>query len=310
MPGAITGTCHKRIVPTGHRLRGRGARAHYRASQPGNENNESPTVTECPDRPRPKRAWLLGLAVAISANTALAQSPPPTKPLAANKGAAPEIRVQLAPLHAATLSSEMAGRIEHIATRVGERFRKGDVLVAFDCAEPRAALAHAQAVVTQAARTYEINRRAAAEKSATPPTSPLELDIAASEVLKAKADLVAAEAVAAKCAIAAPFAGVTVDRKARESEYAKLGQPLLEVLDDHAFEVQMAVPSLWLSWLKVGYPFEVRVDETGKTYPARVSRSGGRVDSVGRSVEIFGEIAGNAPELLAGMSGRAIVAPP
>lgn len=271
-------------------------------------------MTECPDRTRPRRTWLIGLAFAVSASPALAQSPKQAKPLAANNGAAPEIRVQLAPLHAATLSSEMAGRIEHIATRVGGRFQKGEVLATFDCAGPRAALARAQAVVTQVERTYEIDRRAAAQKSATPPasprTSPLELDIAASEVLKGKADQAAAEAVVAKCSIAAPFAGVTAEQKARESEYAKPGQPLLEVLDDGTFELEMTVPSPWLAWLKVGYPLQIRVDETAKSYPALVSRFGARVDPASRSVKIFGEITGNAPELLAGMSGRAMIAPP
>jgi RND family efflux transporter MFP subunit len=255
---------------------------------------------------RSRRAWLIGLAVALSASSALAQSAKPARPSTAS--ATPEIKVRLAPLHAATLSSEMAGRIEHVATKVGERFNKGDMLVAFDCAEPRAALAHAQAVVTEAARTYEINRRAAA--AATPPTSPLQLDIAASEVLKAKADQAAAEAIVAKCSIAAPFAGVTVDRKARQSEYAKPGQPLLEVLDDQTFELQMTVPSAWIAWLKVGYPFQISVEETGKTYPAQVIRFGGRVDPVRRSVEISGEITQNAPELLAGMTGRALIGPP
>jgi RND family efflux transporter MFP subunit len=214
----------------------------------------------------------------------------------------------------------MAGRIAHIATRVGDRFRQGDVLIAFDCAVPRAELAHAQAVVTEAERTYEINRRAAAQKSTTPSTTPpsttppsttpLQLDIAASEVLKAKADLVVAETVVSKCSIAAPFAGVTVDRKAREFEYAQPGQPLLDVLDDQSFEVELAVPSLWLGWLKVGTPFQVKIDETGKTYPARVVRFGGRVDPASRSIKIIGEVLENTPELLAGMSGRAIVAPP
>jgi membrane fusion protein (multidrug efflux system) len=260
-------------------------------------------VTECADTTWSNRGWLIGLAFAVSAQTALAQ---PAKSPSFTKGGAPEIRVQLVPLHAATLSSEMAGRIDHIATRVGDRFRQGDVLVTFDCAVPRAELAHAQAVVTQSNRTYEIDRRAAAQKS----TTPLELDIAASEVLKARADLVGAEAVVSRCAIAAPFAGVTVDQKARESEYAKPGEPLLEVLDDHTFEVELAVPSSFLAWLKLGHPFQVSVDETGKTYPARVTRMGGRVDPAGKSVKVIGEITENAAELLAGMSGRAIVTPP
>jgi membrane fusion protein (multidrug efflux system) len=221
-------------------------------------------------------------------------------------GGAPELRAQLNPLHAATLSSEMAGRIDKIATRVGDRFRQGDVLVLFDCALPRAQMAKAQAVVTQAERTFEINRRLVAQKS----MGQLEFDVAAAEVLKAKADLVGAEAVVSKCLVVAPFNGVTVDQKARAFQYATPGQPLLDILDDHAFEVELIAPSQWLRWLKPGYAFQLKIDETGKIYPARVTRFGGRVDPVSQSVKVIGETTGDAPDLMAGMSGRATITPP
>lgn len=249
-------------------------------------------------------ALILGVATALCAGAA-AQQPGPAGPPSAN-AAAPEIRVQLSPLHSATLSSEMAGRIDKIATRVGDRFHQGDVLIQFDCALPRAQMSKAQAIVTQAERTLEINRRLVTLKS----MSQLELDVSAAEVLKDKADLVGAEAVASKCSIAAPFTGVTVEQKAREFQYATPGQPLLDILDDHAFEVELVAPSHWLSWLKPGYAFRVRIDETDKTYPARVTRLGGRVDPVSRSIKVIGEITGDAPELMAGMSGRATVTPP
>ena len=108
----------------------------------------------------------------------------------------------------------------------------------------------------------------------------------------------------------APFTGVTVEQKAREFQYATPGQPLIDILDDHALEVEWVAPSHWLSWLKPGYAFQVKIDETGKTYPARVMRLGGRVDPANHSVKVIGEITGDAPELMAGMSGRATVTPP
>src|ERR1700743_3133228 len=122
---------------------------------------------------------------------------------------ASEVPAQLVAIHTATLSSEIAARIDSLATRVGDRVGKGDVLVSFDCAMPNAQLTHAQAVLTEAARTYEISRRAAAQKT----NGQLELDIPAAEVLKAKADLAAVEATVSKCSIVAPFAGVVVERK-------------------------------------------------------------------------------------------------
>ena len=218
---------------------------------------------------------------------------------------AAEVPARLVPIHAATLSSEIAARIEAIAARVGDRFKKGDVLVSFDCALPNAQLTHAQAALTEAARTLEIDRRAAAQKT----TTPLELDIPAAEVLKAKSDLTAAETLVSKCSIAAPFAGVTVEQKMRPYEFAKPGQPVIEVVDDRALEVEMTVPASFLGWFRPGTPFQLRVDGSAKTYPAKLARIGGRVDPASQSVRAIGEVTGEAPELLPGVTGHAILTP-
>jgi RND family efflux transporter MFP subunit len=255
-------------------------------------------VTERPDQTRPLRILLVGLATALGATAAAAQKSEPD--------AASDVRAQIVSLHTATLSSEMAGRIDSVATRVGDHFRKGDVLVTFDCTVPRAQLARAQAVVTQMARTFEINRRAVEQRS----TGQLELDIAAADVLKAKADLTVAEAVASKCTIAAPFAGVTVEQKAQEFEYATPGQPMLDVLDDRALEVELSAPSRWLGSLKPGAPFQVKIDDTGKTYSGQITRIGGRVEPASQSVRAIGAITGDLSGLMAGMSGHVIVTPP
>ena len=211
------------------------------------------------------RAAIIGLAAASCVASASAQ-PAAIAPL--HQMAHRKFARSFSPLHYTTLSSEMAGRIDRIATRVGDHFREGDVLIIFDCAVPRAQLARAQAVVTQAERTFEIDRRLVALRS----MGQLELDVAAAEILKAKADQVAAEAVASKCSIAAPFSGVTVEQKAREFQYTTPGQPLLDILDDHALEVELLAPSHWLSWLKPGYAFQVKIDETKR--PIRPASSG------------------------------------
>ncbi len=200
----------------------------------------------------------------------------------------------------------MAGRINRIATRVGEHFHKGDVLIVFDCALQHAQEARARAVLLQAEKTYTIDQRLVALKS----MGQLELDVAAAEVEKAKADVAAGEAVTPKCAIAAPFSGITVEQKAREFQCTTPGQPLLDIVDNHGLEVELIAPSRWLSWLKPGYEFQVHIDETDKTYPVRITRLSGRVDAVSQSIKVIGEITIDAPELMAGMSGRATVTPP
>jgi membrane fusion protein (multidrug efflux system) len=221
-------------------------------------------------------------------------------------GNATEIRAQLTARNYTTLSSETAARIDRIATKVGEHFRKGDPLIVFDCVTQRAQVAKARAVETQAEKTAAINQRLANLKS----IGQLELDVSRAEVEKAKAELDMADAAASKCEIAAPFSGITVEQKAQAFQYATPGQPLLEILDDRSLEIELIAPSRWLAWLKPGYAFQVHIDETDKTYPAEISRVGGRVDPVSQTIKVFGEIRAEAAELMAGMSGRANIPPP
>jgi hypothetical protein len=73
------------------------------------------------------------------------------------------------------------------------------------------------------------------------------------------------------------------------------GQALLDILDDSALELEFLVPSRWLSWLQQGTEFQVRIDETGKTYPAKVQRLAARVDPVSQSIKVNAAIHGKFP---------------
>ena len=253
---------------------------------------------------RPRR-WPAMLAAGYVILSAAAAQQMPAAPSGAIDGGT-EIRAQLTPRQHTILSSEIAARIDRIDTDVGQHFKQGDVLVQFDCVIPRAEMARADAVVVQSAKTAAINKRLLALKS----VGQLELDVSEAELAKAKANLAIARATVSKCKIAAPFSGVTVEKKAQAFQYATPGQPLLDVLNDQALDVELIAPSRWLNWLKPGAQFKVHIDETGKIYPVRVMRLGGRVDPVSQSIKVIGEITEPAPDLIAGMSGRAIISPP
>jgi RND family efflux transporter MFP subunit len=229
------------------------------------------------------------------------------QPSAPDAAAMPQvIRAQLVPRAFTTLSSETAARIDRISHRAGEHFQKGETLVEFDCVVQRAQVSKARAVLKAVEKTYAVNRRLFEMRS----LSGLELEVSAAEIDKAKADLAVADALQSKCIVEAPFAGVVVDQKAREAQYTMQGQPLLEIVDDHALELEFIVPSAWLRWLKTGTAFSVAVDETGKTYHAHVELLGGRVDPVSESIKITGTIDGDAQDLVPGMSGRVLMSPP
>jgi membrane fusion protein, multidrug efflux system len=252
-----------------------------------------------------KLAMQAGALLVLASAAALAQTPAVPAPLASSGGAPQEIRAQLTPRDYTTLASESAGRIDRLATRAGEHFKKGDVLVVFDCVAQRAQAAKAKAVLFAAEKTYAVNRRLASLKS----VGQLELDVSQAEIEKAKADVAISDAAVSKCTIVAPFSGVTIEQKARAFQYTTPGQPLLDILDDRNLEVEFIAPSRWLPWLKPGYPFAIRIDETGKSYAAHITALGARVDPVSQSIKVTGTFNNPSPDLISGMSGRIDIAP-
>lgn len=217
-----------------------------------------------------------------------------------------EIRAQLLPRRYTTVAAEIGAKINRLPVAEGGTFRAGQLLVSFDCSLQQAQLQKAQAELEGAELIYKSNQRLAELNS----VGHLELDLSRSAVGKAKAERGATQAVLAKCGVSAPFAGRVAEQKVREQQYVQPGQPLLDILDDSVLELEFLVPSNWLSWLRTGGKFQVNIDETGKSYPAKFIRIGARVDPVSQSVKVAAAIDGKFPELIAGMSGRVQVTPP
>lgn len=195
----------------------------------------------------------------------------------------------------------MAGRITAIDIREGEEFRKDQPLVKFDCEIGRSHLKKAQAKLNAARKTHESNLQLQSYQS----IGGLEVDLSAAEVQTALADTAIIRAELKRCQIDAPFNGRVIEILAHPHESVSEHQPLLAILNDKELELQLYIPSWWLSWLKTGDDFTIRIDETGKSYPAKVTRLGARVDPASQSLAITARIDGIHPELLAGMSGVA-----
>lgn len=244
----------------------------------------------------------LALAAAPAPAPVPAPVPAPGRPALDRQ----DIRAQLAPRRYTTIAAEIGAKISRISVVEGGPFRAGQVLVSFDCSLQQAQLQKAKAVLGAAERTYGANQRLDELRS----VGKVELEASEAEVGKARAEVAGNNVLLSKCAVAAPFAGRVAEQKVREQQYVQPGQALLEILDDSVLELEFLVPSRWLAWVKPGHAFQVRIDETGKTYPARVQRIGARVDPVSQSVKLSATIAGRFPELIAGMSGRVELAPP
>ncbi|KAF0222311.1 MAG: membrane-fusion [Rhodospirillaceae bacterium] len=219
---------------------------------------------------------------------------------------AQELRAQLSPRDFTTLAAEIGAKVEKVGAREGERFKKGETLVAFDCSIQRALMAEARASLSAADKTVAVNARLLELQT----IGKLESDVAQAERDKARAKVDASNAVLGKCTVPAPFDGRVVEQKVRAQQFVQPGQALLDILDDSVLELDFVIPSKWLVWLKPGHVFQVTIDETVKTYPVKLTRIGARIDPVSQSVKVTGAIGGHFPELAAGMSGKVLLAPP
>ena len=216
-----------------------------------------------------------------------------------------DVRVQLIARKTTILSSEIAGKIQQLPVREGEGFREGEEIVAIDCAAYRARHAQVSAQVNRAARKLEAQRlldmRGASGKA--------ELDLAEIDLDAARAEQELAWLDVSRCSIKAPFSGRVAERKVQSFQYVTVGQPIIDILSDRDLELEMLAPSRFLSWLRPGTAFVLRIDELGRDFPAAVTRIGPRIDPVSQSVKVFGRIQGEFADLVPGMSGIARLTP-
>lgn len=216
-------------------------------------------------------------------------------------------RAQLVASQRAMLSSELAGKIASVPFRDGQSFKKGDVLIAYDCALNRARLE--RAVQAEAAAHKKLAVAEQLDKLSS--ISRADVDQARAGVAVSRAETGVERVMVNRCTVTAPYAGRVGEAFVRPLESVAEGKELLSIYDDSAFELETIVPSRWLAWLKTGYPMHITVDETGRTYQAVVARIAGTVDPVSQSVKVVGRLDGKtASDLLPGMSGNVRIDPP
>lgn len=240
------------------------------------------------------------LARALAVVLAAAALPAAAQPVA------DDIRVLLTPEVETTLVSPILGRIRAVNVTLGSSFQKGRVLVDFDCQEQQARVNMGQAELVAARENHEAKLRLQGLQQA----GEVEVNLAAAAVNKAQAQLDLYRTQAAQCVVVAPFGGRAVKVHVKPFQGVQAGAPLVEIVSTGPFKLRLNVPSKWLAWIKPGTPFEVTIDETGKTYAARITAINARVDAASQSVEVEGAIQNRSGELLAGMSGAARFKPP
>ncbi len=202
----------------------------------------------------------------------------------------------------AILSSELAARIENIAVKEMQRFKKGDLLIQFDCS-----LYEAQKdVVSANANSALIKLKSDEQMLQMRSIGKYELELSISEYEKAKSELRIAELNVERCQIKAPFDGAVEEVVVNTFETIQPQVELMKIIQTDILELEMVVSSEWISWLKIGHPIIVYIDEIQKEFNATISGIGANVDAVSQTIQLKGTITDTSPALLPGMSGRVV----
>lgn len=255
--------------------------------------------------PALRLAAAVGLLALGGVNATLAQDRTQQGPAAAGASSLLEARGLLRAVTRIDLGTALRARANEIPFRTGERFAKGDTLIAFDCerylAEENAAKAGADAAWIDYKSKKRLLKYGAIGKD--------EVTLAGALANKASAELAVNEAVSGECAIIAPFSGRIADLNIALHEYPSTDVPLMSIIDDSKLEIELVVPSVWLRWLTPGKRFSFTVEETGRTIESSVDRIGAEVDPVSQTVVIYAKVSrekdGEKEGILAGMSGTA-----
>jgi membrane fusion protein (multidrug efflux system) len=171
-------------------------------------------------------------------------------------------------------------RIAELPKSVGDRVRRGDLLVRFEipsldaeASARRSDLARAQAQLTTARQAADrlsglLERGIAARRE----VEDARRDLAQAEatVAEARSATAAAGRLAQREVVRAPFDGIIASRSHQPGDFVDPGgaEPILRVIDPSRLEVEAAVPAAELGRVAVGSPAQVR----GASFPAEQAR--------------------------------------
>mgnify|MGYP006272651555 FL=1 len=241
-------------------------------------------------------------AAATSTATDFGEARPPTRVRVATSRAEPiarEIVVygRTEPEREVLIRAETYGRVEAVVVDKGARVEAGEVLLRLDARERAAMVEQAEALVAQ----RELEFRAATELGARGFQAETNVAAAAAALSAARAELRAREVALANTTVAAPFAGLLVDRAVEIGDYADTGDPLAHLMQVDPFLVTGEIVETDRRRVELGMPVDVELAD-GQREAGRLSFLDAVAEEATRTFRIEVTIPNADGSIPAGMS--------
>lgn len=216
------------------------------------------------------------------------------------------------PLNAPSLAAEISARIQAIPVRIGDRIRRGEVLVELDCRYHRSRLQAAQAGLQrldaqlrfaddQLKRAVDLQSKRSISEELLDQRR-MELRVARAERENQQELIRQAEIDVERCTITAPFDAVVVERLAQVGGLAGPGTPLLELVQLDDLEVSAELRGAEAIALQRAE--HVGFDYAGKHYPLHLRQLLPVVDARTRTQEARLSFTGDSAPV--GAAGRLV----
>jgi len=205
----------------------------------------------------------------------------------------------LDPKERTKLSTRINSPVKKINKRMGDSFKKGDLLIQLDDEIFTANFIKAKAILQQAKTDLDAKKSLFEDDAA----SLFELKEAEAQSAIAYAELVGARETLDETKVLAPYNGKVVSLYIEEYELPASGAELIEVIRDDILVAKFLASSK--EELKLGMPLFITLNETGETLQAIITRISPEIDPSSGTIKVEAEIDNKNGKHLPGMSGVA-----
>ncbi|GGD33495.1 hemolysin D [Malaciobacter pacificus] len=176
------------------------------------------------------------------------------------------------------VASQSSGIAKKINFEVGQKVKKGDVLVVIDSDVLNAQINAAKSSVNMysvqlknAKKNYDRYKALVEKKSIAQKTfddAKLEYDVAKESLISAKANLNELNIQKSKKLIKAPFDGIVVEKTVNKDEWLNQGTSIATVVNTSDVEIIFNLPISFINGLEIGQEYDVNI--SGKSVKAKL----------------------------------------
>lgn len=198
-----------------------------------------------------------------------------------------------------TISAQVAGKVQKILFKSGERVKAGTVILTQETDNEAATLSAASARLRLAQANYE--RMLQLRKKNT--VSQNELDSALQQKESAQGEVDNLHATLEKKVVKAPFDGRLGIRKVDLGQDLQVGTAIVTLQATNRVRINFPVPQHWLVQMTKGLPVSVQLgDGSNNIISGEITAIGAEIDPVTRNATVQSSLENNGGQLIPGMA--------